>query len=146
LRRASSPRDRLDARRCDDRGAAAAELIVLTTLAFAFIAVIVLAGRVNVGYAHTEAAARAAARSMSLSRDPASAEAAAREQARRIVQEGSPVCTQMQFDAQVGAEEVTVTVVCTVDLSQVSNLALVPGTREVSADATESIDPYREGS
>jgi Flp pilus assembly protein TadG len=146
-RRPRGPRGPRPARRHarrDDRGSAAAELIVLITVSFTFVAVIVFVGRMNVGSAHTEAAARAAARTISLARDPASAEGAAREQARRIVEEGSPVCTDMQFDAQIGAAEVTVTVACTVDLSQMTKLALVPGTREVRADATESIDPYRE--
>jgi hypothetical protein len=131
-------------RRHDDRGSAAAELIVLITVAFTFVAVIVFVGRMNVGSAHTEAAARAAARTISLARDPASAEGAAREQARRIVEEGSPVCTDMQFQARIGAAEVEVLVACTVDLSQLTQIALVPGTRVVRADATESIDPYRE--
>jgi hypothetical protein len=128
----------------DDRGSAASELIVLAVVAFAFVAVIVFVGRVNVGSAHTEAAARAAARTMSLARDPASAEGRARDQASRIVDEGSPMCREMIFDATIGPEEVTVEVVCTVDLDQAA-LAEVPGTREVRADATEAIDQYREG-
>jgi Flp pilus assembly protein TadG len=128
----------------DDRGSAAAELIVLITVAFTFVAVIVFVGRMNVGSAHTEAAARAAARTISLARDPASARQAAHEQASRIVEEGSPICTDMAYDAQIGPAEVTVTVACTVDLSQMTQIALVPGSRQVRADATESIDPYRE--
>lgn len=128
----------------DDRGSAASELIVLAVVAFAFVAVIVFVGRVNVGSAHTEAAARAAARTMSLARDPASAEGAAHDQASKIVDEGSAMCTDMTFDANVLADRVQVVVVCTVDLDQAA-LAEVPGTMEVRAEATESIDPYREG-
>jgi hypothetical protein len=117
---------------------------VLAVVAFAFVAVIVFAGRVNVGSAHTEAAARAAARTMSLARDPAGAEAAAQAQAANIVDEGSAMCVDMTFDATVLDDRVEVHVVCTVDLSEAA-LAEVPGTMEVEADATESIDPYREG-
>ena len=130
-------------RQRDDRGSAASELIVLAVVAFAFVAVIVFAGRMNVGAAHTEAAARAAARTISLARDPASAEGRARDQASRIVDEGSAMCRDMRFAAQIGPDQVTVEVVCTVDLEQAA-LAKVPGTKEVRADATESIDPYRE--
>ena len=134
----SSPRVR------DDRGSAASELIVLAVVAFAFVAVIVFAGRMNVGSAHTEAAARAAARTMSLDRDPASARGRAEEQARRIVDEGSAMCRDMAFSATVLTDRVTVEVECTVDLDQAA-LAEVPGTMQLRADATESIDPYREG-
>jgi hypothetical protein len=118
---------------------------VLAVVAFLFVAVIVFAGRMNVGYAHTEAAARAAARTISLARDPETARTRARDQASRIVDEGSAMCTEMGFDARIGLEEVTVEITCSVDLEQAA-LAEVPGTRTVRADATESIDPYREAS
>jgi hypothetical protein len=143
-RRACRGRRARSSRR-DDRGSAATELIVLTTVSFAFVAVIVLAGRVNVGSAHTEAAARAAARTISLARDPESARGRARDQAARIAEEGSPVCTHMVFDANITAAEVTVEVTCTVDIAQVAGLLkLSSGHHEVSGDATEAIDPYRE--
>lgn len=128
----------------DDRGSAAAELVALAVVGFAFVAAIMFVGRVNVGYAHTEAAARAAARTISLDRDPASAEQQARDQASRIVDEGSATCTDMGFVADISAEEVTVDITCTVDLSAAA-LIEVPGTRQVDAQATEAIDPYREG-
>jgi Flp pilus assembly protein TadG len=128
----------------DDRGSAASELVVLAVVAFMFVAVIVFAGRMNVGYAHTEAAARAAARTISLARDPETARTQAEDQASRIVDEGSAMCTEMGFEADIGLEDVTVEITCTVDLEQAA-LAEVPGTRTVTADATEAIDPYREG-
>lgn len=128
----------------DDRGSAAGELVVLTFVAFAFVSILVFAGRVNVGAAHTEAAARAAARTISLARDPASAEDRAREQASRIVDEGTALCTDMRFSAQIGPEEVTVTVGCTIDLSEAA-LVELPGTKDVESEVTESIDQFREG-
>jgi hypothetical protein len=131
--------------RDDDRGSAATELIVLTVVSFAFVLVIVMAGRVNVGSAHTEAAARAAARTISLARDPASAVAAAEEEAALTAEEGTAVCTSMTFDAAITATQVTVTVTCQVDLSQVAGLLNVGGNQQVTGTATESIDPYREG-
>jgi Flp pilus assembly protein TadG len=130
--------------RDDDRGSAASELIVLTVVSFAFVLVIVLAGRVNVGSAHTEAAARAAARTISLARDPASAVGRAEDEAALIAEEGSAVCETMTFDPDITAAQVTVTVTCQVDLSEVANLLKVGAEHEVTGTATESIDPYRE--
>jgi hypothetical protein len=116
----------------------------MTVVAFAFIAVIVFAGRVNVGSAHAEAAARAAARTISIARDPQSAVAAARTEASEIVDEGSAMCTHMGFHPTVTAVQVTVTVDCSVDVAEAVYLAKVPATMHVSGQATEIIDVYRE--
>jgi hypothetical protein len=116
---------------------------VLAVVSFGFVATIVFAGRMNVGSAHTEAAARAAARTISIARNPAGARDQAEAEARRIVDEGSAMCREMQFAAQITPLDVTVTITCKVDLEQAA-LAAVPGSMDVRADATESIDQYRE--
>lgn len=127
----------------DDRGSAPVELVILTVVSFLFVAMIVFAGRLNVGSAHVEAAARSSARAISVARDPANAVAAARDDASTTVREGSPMCTSMRFDRSFADGSVTVTVACQVDLSE-ATLLQVPGSMTVSATAEEVIDRYRE--
>lgn len=116
---------------------------MLAPVFFVFIALVIFVGKLNVGSAHVEAAARSAARTISLSRDPAGAEAQAERTARDMVKEGKPMCESMTFDADITAAEVTVTVSCEVNLREAALLA-VPGTKTVTASATEVIDRYRE--
>lgn len=136
-------RARLAAARRDDRGSAAAELAVLAVVSFLFIAFIVFAGRLNVGSAHTEAAARSAARAISVARDPQAAVPAAEADASITVNEGSAMCTDMAFEPQISPDAVEVTITCEVDLSEAALLE-VPGSMTVSATANEVIDRYRE--
>jgi Flp pilus assembly protein TadG len=133
------------ARHHDDGGSAVVEVVVLAPVFFLFIAAIVLVGKLNVGSAHVEVAARSAARSISLAADPAGPQAAAEAErtARDMVKEGEAMCRSMSFDVEVDLAEVTVTIGCDVDLREASLLA-VPGTRTVTASATEVIDRYRE--
>jgi hypothetical protein len=116
---------------------------VLTVVSFTFVSVVIFAGKMNVSSAHVEAAARSAARTISLSRNPNAAVADARDQAAAIAEEGSDLCGNMSFAATIGEEQVTVDITCNVDLSE-ATLAKLPGSMSVSADATESIDRYRE--
>lgn len=127
----------------DDRGSAPIELAVLAVVSFLFVLFIVFAGRLNVGSAHTEAAARSAARTISAARDPRTAVATAEADARATVREGSAMCTSMGFSPQISADRVEVTITCAVDLSEATLLS-VPGSMTVSATADEVIDRYRE--
>jgi Flp pilus assembly protein TadG len=127
----------------DDRGSAPVELAVLAIVSFLFVVFIVFAGRLNVGSAHAESAARSAARTISEARDPRAAIAGAEADARTTVREGSAMCTSMSFQPSVTDTEVEVTVACQVDLSE-ATLLQVPGTMTVSATADEVIDRYRE--
>jgi hypothetical protein len=131
-------------RRLDDRGSAGGELIVMSVVFAAFVSAVVFVGRVNVGSAHVEAAARSAARTISIDRDPASAVGDARADARRIAGAGTAMCRSMSFSEQISETEVTVEVTCTVDISEAIPIG-VPGTMRRTADATETIDQYREG-
>ncbi|HEX8804028.1 MAG TPA: hypothetical protein VF743_07535 [Acidimicrobiales bacterium] len=131
------------AHRADDRGSAPVELVILAVVSFLFIAMIVFTGRLNMGSAATEAAARSAARSISVSRDPAAAVAQAEEAAASTVNLGSPMCTSMTFSPEITAAAVTVTVACEVDLSE-ATLLRVPGSMTVTSTAQEVIDRYRE--
>jgi hypothetical protein len=135
--------------RCDDRGSVGSELVVMTVVFAAFVAMVIFAGRVNVGYSHAEAAARAAARTISIDRNPASAVDQGRSTAADIVKVGSAMCESMSFQHSFehGPEgeltDVTVEITCQVDLSE-AGLLFVPGSMRVDGSATESIDQYRE--
>ena len=126
----------------DDRGSAPVELVVLAGVSFLFVAMIVFVGRLNVGSAHAEAAARSAAREISVARDPEAAIGPARSTS-QTVEEGSAMCRDMSFDARVTDEDVEVTIDCRVDVSE-ATLLRVPGTMSVSASAREAIDQFRE--
>jgi hypothetical protein len=136
-------------RRLDDRGTAPGELVVLASLTFLFVGAIVFAGRINISAIHVEGAARAAARSLSLARDPDDIVDEAREEAEEAVGLGGPLCRSLSFDHQVhtsretGLRYVTVEISCEVDLAQAS-LVRVPGSMTVSSSATEVVDRYRE--
>ncbi|HEX6419313.1 MAG TPA: hypothetical protein VFZ77_12505, partial [Acidimicrobiales bacterium] len=108
------------------------------------ILLLVFAGRMNAGHAAVESAARHGARTISIARDPGAGAATAEADAAAIVREGSPMCLDMVFDSQIDAEQVTVTVRCTVDLSELVLLP-VPGSETVSATAVEVLDRHREG-
>lgn len=132
-----------------DGGSAPLELVVLASTTFLFVSAIVFTGRVNIGAVHVEGAARASARTLSLSRNPADVSDEAREEAEEAVSLGTPLCRSMTFDDDVNLSEetglryVTVHISCEVDLTQAS-LVRVPGSLTVRSSATEVIDRYRE--
>lgn len=127
----------------DDRGSAPVELVILAGVSFLFIAMIVFVGRLNVGSAHAEAAARSAAREISAARNPRAAVSQAESTASQTVEEGTAMCRDMGFDARFEGESVLVTINCRVDVSE-ATLLRVPGTMNVSAEAREVIDQFRE--
>ena len=132
-------------RRCrDDRGEGALDLTIMGMCFFVpIVLLLVFAGRVNAGHAAVESAARLAAREISIARDPSPAVGEAQSEAATTVHEGSAMCRNMNFSADVGAAEVTVTVSCSVDLSELALLP-IPGERTATATATEVIDQHRE--
>ena len=135
--------------RADDAGTASAELVVLMVVFFTFISAIVFAGRMSVGAAQVEAAARSAARTISIARDPAGAVDDAEGQARDIAGAGTALCSSMDFgppvfDRSVDPATVQVDIACTVDLSAITLIDTIPGTLTVEASAVEVLDRYRE--
>ena len=137
-------RPRAGARLRGDRGNGALDLTVMGMCFFVpVILLLIFAGRVNSGHAAVESAARHAARTISIARDPGSAEGVAHSEAATTVREGSAMCLSMDFSAQIDAAQVEVTVSCQVDLSEIALLP-VPGTRTASATAVEVIDRHRE--
>lgn len=131
-----------------DAGSATAELVVLIVVFFTFVAAIVFAGRMTVGSAQVEAAARSAARTISIARDPEGSVGAAESQARDIAGYGSAICTEMAFDPvidrSVDPATVHVDIGCTVDLSEITLIEPLPGSITVEASAVEVLDRYRE--
>jgi Flp pilus assembly protein TadG len=124
------------------------EMVALLPVYMGFIIAVVFVGKLNNSSANIEAAARSAARTISLSRDPQDAIGDARAMAADIAEEGSAFCTTMdwadpEFEADPAGQRVTVTITCTVDLSEATFIGL-PGDRELTATATEVIDKYRE--
>jgi Flp pilus assembly protein TadG len=131
--------------RRDDRGEGALDISVMATCFFVpCLLLLIYAGRMNSGHAAVESAARHAARTISIARDPTQALGVAEDDAALTVRLGSALCESMDFDPVIGDGEVTVTVTCQVDLSELALLP-VPGTATVSATATEVIDRHREG-
>lgn len=132
--------------RRDERGSAVLEMVVLLPIYMAFVMAVVVVGKLNNSSANVEAAARSAARTISIARDPQGAEGDAEALAAAIAEEGTAFCDPMDFkepEYGPGLSEVTVEIECTVDLSQATFLN-VPQTLQMTATATEIIDTHRE--
>ncbi len=129
--------------RSGERGSASVELAILTPLFGVLLAVVVLFGRVQNARADVEAAARSAARSLSLARTPEAAVAAVSSTASATLGEGRASCRDLTVAPQITAESVTVTLTCVVDLADAGILP-VPGSMSVSGSATEVVDQLRE--
>lgn len=127
----------------DDRGSTSVELAILAPVFGLMIAFVVLVGRTQSSRADVEAAAHAAARTITLARDPVPAVEQARAATADRLDVGSPSCRAMGWDTQVTDYEVTVTVSCTVDLSEAALLP-VPGSYDVSATSSEVRDQHME--
>ncbi len=129
--------------RGDDRGSVAVELVIVAPLFGLLLLAVVAVGRVQNGRADVEAAARMAARDLSIARDPTAQLAAVEQAAAATLNVGSPSCRTMSFNAAIEAEQIEVTVACATDLQDASLLPL-PGTITVSASASEVRDVHRE--
>jgi Flp pilus assembly protein TadG len=127
-----------------DRGSVSVELAILAPAFGLMIAFVVLVGRTQSARADIEAAAHSAARSITLSRDPAAAAELARQQTAVRLDVGSPECRSMGWEVNLDAAEATVTISCEVDLSEAALLP-VPGVMAIEASRTEVFDRFREG-
>ena len=124
-------------------GSVTVELVILAPIVGLLLAGVVLVGRVQGARADLEGAPRAAARDLSLARDPHAVLDMVRSDAEATVRSGAPTCRTLDFTADITGAEVTVTLSCHVDL-QAAAVLPVPGSMTVSATATEVIDQYRE--
>lgn len=127
----------------DERGSIAVELVILAPLFGLLLVAVVAVGRVQNAHADVQAAARMAARDLSIARDPHLQVATAEQAAAAVVGVGSPSCRAMTFTATIGADRIDVTVACNADLQDAALLPL-PGTMTISGLATEVRDVHRE--
>ncbi|MEU1623128.1 TadE/TadG family type IV pilus assembly protein [Streptomyces sp. NPDC005722] len=133
-----------------DRGSEAIQAAIVTPLLIAFLCLAIAAGRLAVSGGKTDAAAEDAARAASLERTPLAAQSAAAEAAARSLEDQGIRCSSTDVDVdasglavpigQVGY--VTVTVRCTVDLSDLL-LPGAPGSKTLTSTFTSVADAFR---
>lgn len=128
-----------------DRGSATVELVLAAPVFALLLAFVVAVGRTQASRADVEAAAHAAARTITLSREPQADTAAARRDAEASLSVGSPTCRTMGWAVTLTPDRVTVTVSCTIDLSDAAMLPL-PAHYTVAATSDEVFDIHRENS
>ena len=134
-----------------ERGSVAIEAAIGVPAFGLFVAMIILGGRVEIAKQSVEAAASEAARAASIERTQGEAITSGRTAASSSLHDQGLQCatTDIQinaagFNAPLGTTaQVTTTVTCKVDLSDLSIPGL-PGTRTITATASSPIDAYRE--
>jgi Flp pilus assembly protein TadG len=133
-----------------DGGSVSLEFVVLAPALLAFVALLVVAGRVAIASNSVEQAADEAARSASISRTVAGARAAATEGARRALAEQDLTCSVISVAVDAGGfavpvgrpAQVRATVTCVVPLADLA-VPGFPGSRTVTATAVSPLDTYR---
>ena len=129
-----------------ERGSAAAELVLVTPLLILLLLLAVAAGRLVQGKLDVDSAAQQAARAASLARTPQAAGAQAQQVAQAALAGQSVSCDPAVITPDLGdfvpGGEVTVTVTCTVRLSDLS-LLHIPGSETITATFTSPVDTYR---
>jgi Flp pilus assembly protein TadG len=133
-----------------DRGSVSLEFVVLAPALLAFVALLVVAGRVAIAGNSVEEAADEAARSASISRTAAGARVAAEVGARRALGEQDLRCSLISVDLDASGfavpvgrpAQVQATVTCVVRLADVA-VPGFPGSRTVTATAVSPLDTYR---
>ncbi len=138
----------MTAERLDDHGSAGLSVVLLTPVVLALLAFAVLAGRMGTAHQDVVSAAQAAARAASLRQTASAAEQDAAAAAAATLRSAGIECASTDVSI-VGAgalpgQQVTVTVSCSVKLSDLTDLA-VPGTTTVRARASAPVDRYRGG-
>lgn len=132
-----------------ERGSATLELVLLTPALIALLLLVAAGGRIEGARGQLDGTAREAARAASIARTPAAAQAAAAEVANgrlgstRIACGGLSVTTDTSQFRAGGSVRTTIT--CNVQLSDLVGIAL-PGSRTLTATATEPVDLYRRTS
>jgi len=132
------------------RGSATLEVVILTPAVLVLLALIVIAGRIQLAAGALEHAAASAAREASLARTPDAARAAATAVAHDALRGQDLRCTTQWvavdvsgFARPVGAAaQVTATVTCEVAFGDLAIPGL-PGTKTLTAQATSALDRYR---
>ncbi len=137
--------------RWDEHGSMAIEAAIGVPAFGLFLAMIILGGRIEIAKQTVEAAAYEAARAASIERTQGEGISAGRSAAKISLHNQNVHCTSTAltvnaaaFNAPLGTTaQVTATVTCTVDVSDLS-IPGVPGTRTITATASSPVDAYRE--
>ncbi|WP_328384194.1 pilus assembly protein (plasmid) [Micromonospora zamorensis] len=133
-----------------DRGSTSIELAIITPAVLAIFATAVIGGRVNLARQAVEAAVFDAARTASLARTAADAQATANRAAGSTLDAQGLSCASLNVSVSTGGfsvpvgqpATVTVTVVCEARFTDVA-LPGMPGGATLSASFTSPLDTYR---
>ncbi|MFD5814719.1 pilus assembly protein [Streptomyces sp. NPDC127038] len=139
----------------DDHGSVALSTAIFWPAGLALLGLLIACGRIGLAEGATDAAARDAARTASLSMDPASGEADALRAARDSLSSSGVHCADVDVTVAAGelaapvgqSARVTVTVSCTAPLSDLL-LPGVSGSKTLSSTKTSVVDTWasRSGS
>lgn len=130
----------------EQRGVAALEFVLITPVLITILLFVVGLGRMAHASQKVEAVASSAARAASLERNTELSRTAARTAAEQELGELGVSCTNLQVSTDLSSYQpggqVTVTVSCTTDLSDVA-LAGFPGAKVYTATAVVPIETWR---
>ncbi|MCX5209478.1 pilus assembly protein [Kitasatospora sp. NBC_00240] len=137
-------------RRRPDGGSAAVEAAILVPALLTFILLAIAAGRIQTAASTVEAAARAAARTASITREPGAVDTAARAAADDVLRQDGVSCQRLDIDLQRRALEtpagnvatMVVVVACEISLRDVL-VPGMPGTKSLRGEFTSVVDRYR---
>jgi NADPH-dependent 2,4-dienoyl-CoA reductase/sulfur reductase-like enzyme len=136
----------------DRGGGPATEAAILAVVVGLLLAFVIAAGRLTAAESAVDHAARAAARLVSVQRDPASGTAAAEAEAHRVLTRQRVACDDLDVSVELDPPATPIgepavvhaAVVCVVRWSDLGLPLGLPGTREVSAEFVSPVDRYRE--
>lgn len=138
-------------RKRDERGSAAIEAAIGMPAFVLFVGLIIVGGRLALAHQAVQSAASDAARAASISRTAYAADSAARQEASTSLSNQQVDCRRTHVAVSTGAfrvpvgqpAEVTVTVSCRLDLSDLS-IPGVPGSKLIRATMSSPLDTWRE--
>jgi Flp pilus assembly protein TadG len=129
-----------------DAGSVTTEMVIITPVAIALLCLMALVGRTATARERVDEAARDAARSASLERDPTSAQQAARTSAETSLDANRMRCGATTVDVDTTAfragGQVKVTVRCDIALSDLGLIGL-SGTRTVASTSVSVVDTFK---
>jgi len=130
----------------DERGSVAVELTLITPLLLLLLVLVVALGRLAESRLQVGDAATQAARAVTVADSAGGAGATAREAAAASLQSDNLTCSSLSVSTDISTFQpggvVTVTVTCTVSLSDLSLLHL-PGGKTLTATASSPVDQFR---
>ncbi|MFF4308343.1 TadE/TadG family type IV pilus assembly protein [Streptomyces sp. NPDC001601] len=134
-----------------DEGSAAVEAAIILPSLIMFLCLAIAGGRIVTSGSKIDSAAEDAAREASIHRTAAAAQGAAQAAATESLDDQGIKCASTSVSVNTGGLSVpvgqvgtvTVTVTCTVNLSELL-LPGVPGARTLTAKATSVVDQFRQ--